>query len=70
MRAIHKYNKNSKEGARRIAQSMGYKFSIWDMPHMIALMQKGGIFPAFAPQEGVAFEKPAKTFTDAETINL
>ncbi len=44
MRAIHKYNKNSKEGARRIAQSFGYKMSIHDMPHMIALCQRAGIF--------------------------
>lgn len=70
MRAIHKYNKNSREGARRIAQSLGYKFTIWDMPHMVALLQRAGIFPAFAPEQDVAFEKPAKTYADTETINL
>lgn len=44
MKAVHKY-KNSKkpEYMRRIIQSMGYKFTIWDMPHMIALMQRAGI---------------------------
>lgn len=44
MRAIHKY-KNSKhpEAQRRIAQSLGYRISIWDMPHMIALLQRAGI---------------------------
>ena len=43
MRAIHKYNKHTQEGARRIAQSMGYKFSIYDMPDMIKLLHRAGI---------------------------
>lgn len=43
MKAIHKYNPKTKEGARRIAQSLGYRISIWDMPHMIALLQRAGI---------------------------
>ena len=43
MRAIHKYNPKDPEGARRIAQSMGYKFSIYDMPQMIALLYRAGI---------------------------
>lgn len=44
MRAIHKY-KNSKhpEAQRRIAQSMGYRFSIWDMPHMVELLRRADI---------------------------
>lgn len=44
MRAIHKY-KNSRhpEAQRRIAQSLGYRFSIYDMPQMIALLQRAGI---------------------------
>jgi len=43
MKAIHKYNPHSKEGARRIAQSHGWKISIHDMPKMIALLKRGGI---------------------------
>lgn len=45
MRAIHKYRYSKHpEAKRRIAQSMGYRISIWDMPHMIALLQRAGIF--------------------------
>jgi len=47
MKAIHKYKlaakKGNKEAQRRISQSMGYKMSVWDMPHLIALMEKAGI---------------------------
>ena len=44
MRAIHKYKNNKHpEAQRRIAQSYGYRMSIWDMPHMIALLQRAGI---------------------------
>jgi len=43
MRAIHKYNPSNQEGARRIAQSMGYRFSIWDMPHMVELLRRADI---------------------------
>jgi len=43
MRAIHKYNPKTREGARRIAQSMGYRFSIWDMPHMVELLRRADI---------------------------
>jgi len=44
MKAIHKY-KNSRhpEAQRRIAQSLGYRFSIHDMPQIIALLQRAGI---------------------------
>lgn len=42
-RADKKYNKYTKEGARRIAQSYGYKFSMLDMPHMIGLFNRAGI---------------------------
>ena len=48
MKAIHKYKeaakRGNKEAQRRIAQSMGYRISIWDMPHMVALLHKAGIF--------------------------
>ena len=43
MKAIHKYNKNDKEGARRIAQSYGYKTSVYDSPQLIRLLYKAGI---------------------------
>lgn len=43
MRAIHKYNSKTREGARRIAQSMGYKHTIYDMPDMIKLLYRAGI---------------------------
>jgi len=46
MRAKHKYNPRSKEGARRIAQSYGYRVSIYDMPQMINLMARAGIYLA------------------------
>ena len=44
MRAKHKYNPKTKEGARRIAQSYGYKMSIYDMPDMINLLARAGIY--------------------------
>ena len=47
MRAIHKYKtaarRGDREAQRRIAQSYGYKTTIHDMPHMIALMKRAGI---------------------------
>ena len=66
MRAIHKY-KNSKhpEAQRRIAQSMGYRISIWDMPHMIALLQRAGIFTEETDNVLVQSHEP-----DTKTLNL
>ena len=63
MKAIHKY-KNSKhpEAQRRIAQSLGYRFSIYDMPHMIALLQRAGI--------DMMEDAPAPTIADTETLAL
>ena len=43
MRAEHKYNKHTKEGARRIAQSQGYQYTLLDSPQMIALLNRAGI---------------------------
>ena len=47
MRAIHKYKtaalRGDREALRRIAQSRGYRFSIHDMPHIIALLKRAGI---------------------------
>jgi len=42
-KAEHKYNPNTKEGARRIAQSQGYRYSLLDSPQMIALLNRAGI---------------------------
>lgn len=44
MRAIQKY-KHSKnpEHMRRVAQSLGYKTTIYDMPKMVALLKRAGI---------------------------
>ena len=47
MRAIHKYKnaaqRGDREAMRRIGQSHGYKWSIHDMPKMIALLKRAGI---------------------------
>jgi hypothetical protein len=43
MKAKHKYNSKTPEGARRIAQSMGYKHTIYDEPKMIQLLARAGI---------------------------
>ena len=47
MRAIHKYKvaarRGNKEAKRRIAQSMGYKHTIYDDPKLIALLYRAGI---------------------------
>ena len=47
MRAIHKYKlaarRGNKEAKRRIAQSMGYKHTIYDMPELIKLLYRAGI---------------------------
>lgn len=46
MRAKHKYNPKTREGARRIAQSYGYRMSIYDDPKMIILLARAGIYLA------------------------
>jgi len=47
MKAIHKYKQaaqqGDKEAQRRVAQSMGYKHSIYDNPKLITLLYKAGI---------------------------
>jgi len=47
MKAQHKYKKaarmGNKEAQRRIAQSYGYKFSIFDSPKTIELLRRAGI---------------------------
>ena len=45
MRAIHKYRGSKKpEHHRRVAQSYGYRISIADMPHLVNLCARAGIF--------------------------
>ena len=47
MKAIHKYKEAYKRGnpeaKRRIAQSLGYRFSILDCDRMIQLLYRAGI---------------------------
>ena len=49
---------SNREAQRRIAQSHGYKTTIHDMPHMIALMKRAGIeieSPYDTPEETTQF---------------
>ena len=63
MKAIHKYKGSNKpEHRRRIAQSFGYQISIWDMPHMIALMDRAGIHLEYQSQK--------KKYADGDVIEL
>lgn len=63
MRAIHKYKNNmNKEHMRRVAQSFGYKMSIWDMPHLIELMEKANIMLDIN-------QSPLK-YNDKDTVSL
>ena len=47
MKAIHKYKeaarRGNKEAKRRIAQSMGYKHTVYDDPKLIELLYRAGI---------------------------
>jgi hypothetical protein len=73
MRAKHKYNRKSKEGARRIAQSYGYKHSIHNEPKMVALLQRAGIYlPGIDYTDTTEFtdNMPKEHVADAETIKL
>ena len=69
MKAIHKYKgSRNREHQRRIAQSLGYRPSIWDNPKLVALLQRAGII------ENVKFDAPyapnAPLIADTETITL
>ena len=76
MRAIRKYNSKSREGARRIAQSMGYRYSIYDYKDMIALLFKAGIqlnnidYNKASKQTYTDNSVPADYIADTETIKL
>ena len=76
MKAKHKYNSSTPEGARRIAQSYGYKMSIHDSPQMIALLNRAGI-----QFDGIDYDSLSKTtytdnvvpseyMADTETVKL
>jgi len=76
MKAKHKYNISTKEGARRIAQSYGYKHTINDDPKMIQLLARAGIY-----LDGIDYDTPDNTTfvdnnlpteysADTETIKL
>ena len=65
MKAKHKYNTKTQEGARRLAQSMGYKFSIYDMPHIISLCARAGI-----KFDGVEYTEPKQHLDNNTTITL
>ena len=72
MKAIHKYkHSNNREHRRRIAQSMGYRMTLWDMPHMVALCQRAGILDTIdldSVNTDTGKKKPLKA--DTETIKL
>ena len=76
MKAIHKYNPKSKEGARRIAQSMGYKHTIYDSPEMVALLHRAGITISdvdYSQLDNTTFTDtalPTNRIADTETIKL
>lgn len=62
MKAIHKYQNAAKRGdreaIRRIAQSNGYKWTIYDDPKLIALLHRAGI-----EIDGVQYDKGTTEFT-------
>lgn len=62
MRALQKYKfSKNPEHKRRIAQSFGYRISIHDMPHMIALCQRAGIFDKQVEQLDYNYKPETKT---------
>ena len=66
MKAIHKYKHSAQQGnteaQRRIAQSLGYRFSIWDMPQMITLLQRAGL--------DMSGDVPNPIMVDTDTLKL
>jgi len=72
MRAIHKYkeaaNRGNKEAQRRIAQSMGYRISLWDMPHMVNLLTRAGILDTIDTDSVNTTDK--SYIADSKTISL
>lgn len=76
MRAKHKYNTKTREGARRIAQSLGYRMSIYDDPKMIKLLARAGIYLDgidYSEMENATFvdnNMPTEYVADTETLKL
>ena len=70
MKAIHKYNPRTKEGARRIAQSYGYKTTIYDMPKLIALLSRAGIEIQGVTLEQDTIDVPQPDNNLVDTIKL
>jgi len=72
MKALQKY-KNSKnpEHQRRIAQSLGYRITLWDMPHLVALCQRAGILDTIdLDSVNTDTGKKKQLQADTETIKL
>ena len=64
MRAIHKYKHNrTPENKRRVAQSVGYKHSIYDQPLMIELLKRADI-----DIQGVEYIDPHDPVSDTITL--
>ena len=67
MRAIHKYReaarRGNREAQRRIAQSQGYQFSIYDMPDMIRLLYRAGI-----ELEGIDYTESSTQIVDSDNV--
>jgi len=84
MRAIHKYKHNPHpEAQRRIAQSYGYKYNIFDDAKMLMLLQRAGIefdkvdYNTMPDDRGrtakpyLPFQDPNSKYTaESETITL
>jgi hypothetical protein len=76
MKAKHKYNPRNKEGARRIAQSYGYRHTIQDEPRLIALLYRAGIEMQghdYGGDTSTSFKQdvlPTDYIADTETIKL
>ena len=75
MKAKHKYNINTKEGARRIAQSLGYKHTIYDDPKMIKLLARAGIYIEgidYTQSDSTEFidDMPQEHISDTETLKF
>ena len=69
MKAIHKYRNlaksGNKEARRRIAQSMGYRHTIYDDPKMIKLLHRAGI-----EIDGIDYRKGSTDFVGEEYKNI
>ena len=75
MKAKHKYNPKTREGARRIAQSLGYKHTIYDDPDMVALLYRAGITISgvdYSQLDSTEFtdNMPKEHVADTETLKL